>query len=429
MNVLHTRHLAARFNDARDTVSIRMAQQRPIPSDGQCDRPCIGNDWIQNGTLVKTTRKANARTAAQARLSSRTHSDNQPRPRSRSRACEPTNAATNRHRHRFIGFLAGSFAILALIASALRALPADVQELPYVPIIVAATPWFAILALLALLLAVLSRRVIALLLALVALGLGMYWQYPFFLPTAASLPQAAHNAMVSPDPNTKDAFARVMTCNVFKGQADPQAIVDLVRDQRVEVLALQETTDDFVQRLKQAGIEEYLPYAQVSSSDGVFGNGIWSATPLGNPADDDVNSSASFMPGGTVDLGGNRIRFVSVHTTAPVPGYWHQWKRSLDELGLMRTHTDTRYIFMGDFNATYDHAPFRDFLGDRFQDATRASAHGFTFSWPTNRPYLPRFAGIDHVVLDRGMTAGQCKTVKVPGSDHAALLATVSVLQ
>ena len=88
------------------------------------------------------------------------------------------------------------------------------------------------------------------------------------------------------------------------------------------------------------------------------------------------------MPGGTVDMGGQQIRFVSVHTTAPVPGYWRQWKRSLDELGLMREHTDTRYIFMGDFNATYDHTPFRDFLGDRFVDAARESGHGFTFSGP-----------------------------------------------
>ena len=60
-----------------------------------------------------------------------------------------------------------------------------------------------------------------------------------------------------------------MTFNVYKGQADPQAIVELVRDQRVEVLALQETTEDFVKKLNEAGIEHYLPYAQVSSSDGV----------------------------------------------------------------------------------------------------------------------------------------------------------------
>ncbi|PJM79340.1 endonuclease/exonuclease/phosphatase family protein [Bifidobacterium scaligerum] len=337
-------------------------------------------------------------------------------------------AAPQRGKRRLSGFLATLFALAALICTTARELPSDLQELPYVPVIVSATPWFMLAAIVALLLAIVSRRVFSALLAIAALGLNGYWQYPFFMSNDP-LPQAAYNAVASSEPNTADAYARVMTFNVYKGQADPQAIVDLVSDQRVEVLALQETTDDFVKRLHAAGIEHYLPYSQISSSDGVYGNGLWSATPLADPKDDDVNSSASFMPGGTIDLGGNRIRFVSVHTTAPVPGYWRQWKRSLDELGLMRANTDTRYIFMGDFNATYDHTPFRDFLGDRFLDATRTSGHGFTFSWPTNRSGVPMFAGIDHVVLDQGMRAGQCKVVKVDGSDHAALLVTVDVMQ
>ena len=340
------------------------------------------------------------------------------KPRSARATARPVSkSAVKPHkRHRLLGFLATMFALLALAGAAARALPADLQELPFAPIVVSATPWFTLLGLIALLLAIVSRRILAALIAIAAIACNGYWQYPFFYSTDP-LPQAAQNAVAAASPNTSDAYARVMTFNVYKGQADPQAIVELVRDQRVEVLALQETTEDFVKKLNEAGIEHYLPYAQVSSSDGVFGNGLWSATPLADPTDDDVNSSASFMPGGTVDMGGQQIRFVSVHTTAPVPGYWRQWKRSLD----------TRYIFMGDFNATYDHTPFRDFLGDRFVDAARESGHGFTFSWPTNRAAVPMFAGIDHVVLDQGMKAGQCKVVKVEGSDHAALLATVAV--
>lgn len=344
-------------------------------------------------------------------------------------------SARPRRRHRILAALATLFALVALVGVVSRALPADLQELPYVPIVVSAAPWFAIPAVIALVLALVSRRYLVALLALALAGVEIGWQYPFFVPSAP-LPDAAVNAVGAASPITDDTYARVMTANVYKGQADAQSIVDLVRDERVEVLALQETTDDFVAALNQAGIEAYLPYANVSSSDGVYGNGIWSATPLGDPRDDDVDSSASFMPGGTVRFGsvegngggeGLDVRFVSVHTTAPVPGYWRQWKRSLDELGRMRSHTDTRYVFMGDFNATVDHAPFRDFLGDRFVDAARASGHGFAFTWPTNRQWLPRFAGIDHVVLDQGMSAGQTEVRKIPGSDHAALLVTIAV--
>ena len=49
------------------------------------------------------------------------------------------------------------------------------------------------------------------------------------------------------------------------------------------------------------------------------------------------------------------------------------------------------------------------------------------FSWPANIDYVPTFAGIDHIVLDSDMRAGQVRTVKVDGSDHKALLAIVRI--
>ena len=240
------------------------------------------------------------------------------KPRSARATARPVSkSAVKPHkRHRLLGFLATMFALLALAGAAARALPADLQELPFAPIVVSATPWFTLLGLIALLLAIVSRRILAALIAIAAIACNGYWQYPFFYSTDP-LPQAAQNAVAAASPNTSDACARVMTFNVYKGQADPQAIVELVRDQRVEVLALQETTEDFVKKLNEAGIEHYLPYAQVSSSDGVFGNGLWSATPLADPTDDDVNSSASFMPGGTVDMVASR--FDSYPCTPPLP--------------------------------------------------------------------------------------------------------------
>ncbi len=329
---------------------------------------------------------------------------------------------------RILAAMAFVCAAACVPAVAARALPAGLQSLPYVPVLVAATPWFMGLSVIALMLAIASRRFLAGLLAVVTFAANVWWQYPFF-STTEPLTRAADAAVGQAHAVTGDAYARVMTCNVYKGRADARAIVETVRDERVEVLALQETTDAFVAQLEEAGIGDYLPYAKVASSDGMYGNGLWSASPLIGPANDDVNSSASFMPGGTVAFAdGVKIRFVSVHTTAPVPGYWGQWRRALDELGAMKAHTDTRYVFMGDFNATYDHAPFRDFLGDRFRDGARLAGRGWTFTWPADRGVLPpRFAGIDHVVVDQGVTAGRMKTVVVPGTDHAALLATLAV--
>lgn len=343
-------------------------------------------------------------------------------------AAQGRKSGAGRKRHRIAGALAGIFGLTALLCTLCRALPSELQALPYIPIIVSATPWFTLLSAAALILAFVSRRWFIALTAILAIGLQAWWQYPFFA-MQDQLSDEAIAAVGGASANTGDSYARVMTCNVYRGAADAQSIVDAVRDERVEVLALQETSDEFIDALNAAGIGDYLPYAQVSSSDGVYGNGIWSATPLSDPSDDDVDSSASFMPGGTVAFedGTKPVRFVSVHTTAPVPGYWKQWKHSLDELARMRSDTSTRYVFMGDFNATDDHTPFRMFLGDRFQDAAKASAHGFAFTWPADRAWTPAFAGIDHVVIDQGMQAGQTKTLEIPGSDHKALLTTVAV--
>lgn len=324
--------------------------------------------------------------------------------------------------------LAGLLTLITIVATIARELPETLQALPFVPVLVSATPWFIILALLAVLLSLAAKRWGIALIALLCLVVQIWWQFPFFR-SDIQLPPQANQAVAAAHPNTDDAYARVMTLNVYQGRADVQEIVNLVRDQRVEVLALEETTSSFVEALNKAGIEQYLPYSQVASSDGKYGNGLWSATPLQNPRDDDVNSSASFMPGGTVsfDGGASSIRFVAVHTTSPKEGYWGQWRKSLDELAQMRSHTNARYIFMGDFNATMDHTPFRNFLGSRFSDATYQSGHGLTFTWPNNKSWLPRFCGIDHIILDKGITAGQMEVASVNGSDHAALLATIAV--
>ncbi|RBP98614.1 endonuclease [Bifidobacterium aemilianum] len=363
-----------------------------------------------------------------------------PQPRARTGKWRKTNGAKSsvaafadkrprrNQRNRLLGVLAALLTLVGLVSVLVRLLPADLQALPWLPDLVALTPWFLIPSVLALILALRAKRWFVALVAILCLSVQVYWQYPFF-SAGQCLPQEAMEAVSQAKANHSDAYARVMTFNVYKGRADAKAIVALVREQRVEVLALQETTRPFIDRLEAAGIEDYLPYSQVSSADGRYGNGLWSATEMTKPADDDVDSRASLMPGGTIRFkeGQVSIRFVSVHTTSPSPGQWEAWRQSLDDLARLTSRTDRRYILMGDFNASNDHAPFRSVLADRFQDAALQSGHGLTLSWPADRVGVPAFAAIDHLILDRGITAGQLEMVRIAGSDHKALLGTIAV--
>ena len=60
-------------------------------------------------------------------------------------------------------------------------------------------------------------------------------------------------------------------------------------------------------------------------------NALFSALPFENPSQTDVDSIASYMPGGTVgfDNGAIPVRFVSVHTQSPTEGRFEKWSRSI----------------------------------------------------------------------------------------------------
>ena len=82
---------------------------------------------------------------------------------------------------------------------------------------------------------------------------------------------------------------RVMTANLFLGQADADSVVQLVRDQDVDLLSVQELTPEEARALKAAGLDRLLPERAVFAAPQSSGAGLFSRWAL-----DDV----SFVPGG-----------------------------------------------------------------------------------------------------------------------------------
>lgn len=315
------------------------------------------------------------------------------------------------------GLISGVFGLITLIGMIARFLPAPLAGLPLLPEIVSLTPWYAITGAIALFAALMAHQRLRVWTMVVCIALNVCIQVPLF--AHVGVPQEAT------EQTSNSRSLTVMTSNVYRGAASARQIVQLVREHHVQVLAMQETTAAFEQQLRDAGLAQVLPYMHRSSSDHRYGNDLWSALPLDDVVNDEVHSSASPMPAGTITLeSGTTIRLVSVHTTSPQLGTWSQWKRSIDEIGALREATDTRYVLMGDFNATLDHAPFRAMLGSRFHDGAYQVAHGYTMTWPADMN-LPAMVDIDHVVVDRDLTVTSIHTVAVEGSDHRALIATL----
>jgi endonuclease/exonuclease/phosphatase (EEP) superfamily protein YafD len=213
---------------------------------------------------------------------------------------------------------------------------------------------------------------------------------------------------------------RVLASNLLYGQADPKAVVDLVRSQRIDVLNLVELTPRAVDGLTAAGLFRTLPYRVLHAAPGAFGSGIVSRFPL-----TEVNltgDSAAKQPGAQVDLGdGVQAEVVAVHPISPdvdTP----QWEREIKDLSRAAGEHGLR-ILAGDFNATMDHAAFRTVLSRGYNDAAEQHGSGLTPTWPSSMPVVT----IDHVVVDNRAAVRDYRVFDVQGSDHHAVFAEVQL--
>jgi len=324
---------------------------------------------------------------------------------------EPETASRrvpDRHRRR------RSLTVLALLVSLVVAVPTVAVAVGREPgplaVATALMPFVAVLAACGLVLALLSRNgwVVAVAAALVAVNVA--WQLPLYVA----------------DPGgTGSPVLRVAASNLRYGTGDAQSVVDLVRSDRVDVLALEELTPDAVQRLHAAGLDELLPYHLALPETTFAGSGLWSRTPLTDvrPVD---GLAAHAVAGVVTDAGGARVTVVSVHPLAP--GVDDHGGRDRD-YGVLRAALAAipgSVVVAGDFNATRDQAPFRGLESDGFRDAADQAGAGFRPTYPNDDGQHPVVA-IDHVVArDLPQRAVSWRTFDVPGSDHLAVVAVYS---
>lgn len=321
--------------------------------------------------------------------------------------------------------------VLALMA--LRCLPADLANGRLVPEAVSFVPWLFAPIVLCLVLALLWRRRLLAVVAAATLAAMLWWHAGFLLPREGVSDAAVATAQASADPS--DGVARVMTLNTAHGAASAEEVVALVREKNVEVLCLQELTDDFLSELSSAGLYDLLPYYVISDEASAISNGgrngIWTLAPMDNVSGNLLPIDTSSMPAGTVQIGGLDVRVVSVHPNSPVRGAQDLWDEGLGVIGSLSEYDHT-YLVMGDFNSTWDHARFRELLGTGFVDASSEAGEGFHMTYPSGTLAgieLPSLVEIDHIVYarDSGITVSELETAEVRGTDHRALLGVLEV--
>jgi endonuclease/exonuclease/phosphatase family metal-dependent hydrolase len=277
-----------------------------------------------------------------------------------------------------------------------------VLALSFTPQVAAAAPWAALGLRLA------GRRGPAATAALAAAALGLVVR-PRGIPR--------------PQPGASGPVLRVLTANLYFGRADAEVIVARVRQAGADVLFLQELTEDAVTRLKQAGLEDLMPFALLELRGGSRGSGIYSRFPLseGPP----LAPTHMAQPSALLELpGGDAVELVCVHPVTPRLGRGGaaRWR---EELAVLPPPGELPRVLAGDFNATLDHAAFRDVLRLGYADAAQQAGNALTPTW--GPPGRGAVLTLDHVLVDRSCAVLACSVHVLPGSDHQAVYAEIQL--
>lgn len=318
---------------------------------------------------------------------------------------EPVYDDEPRRRSRKVTFLLVLFALVFLAYAVVRVL--SLESNAFLIGAMALTPYVAAGALLlALVTLVAGRKLLALAVLIVALSLGALLGPRYFS---------------GEQPEADGPHLRVMAANLHVGHGDARTIVNLVRNQQVDVLAMPELTPTAVTFLDSAGLEDVMPYRVFDAQPGGGGSGIASKFPLRRIIL--TGDTTLSQPSTVVDVPGRQdIELTAVHVQPPLSEKnVRVWQEEL--AGLPKPAERRVSILAGDFNATLDHTAFRDLVDRDYVDAGEETGEGLVptwASWPTGPPLT-----IDHIITDVSCAISSYAVYELPGSDHNAIIAEV----
>ena len=274
------------------------------------------------------------------------------------------------------------------------------------------SPYLMLGAPLALIVLAVSREWLGTTVALIVTAVAISTQVPLYTAT---------------NPPAHAATLITMTSNLKLGGADPASVVDAVRRHNVDVLMLQELTPEEQQRLSAAGLDRLLPYHVSDPRAYAMGTGLWSRYPLVDEVKR-TDFSLAFVTANVRIPGARKtVSLAALHMPGPYPSslLWHYDIAHLPSVLPTLGGGSGTVVVGGDFNSTPDLHQFRQLLRHGYQDAANQAGAGMTRTYPSNSSVPPMIA-IDHV-LTRDAVATSAKTVRIPGTDHRALVVQVAV--
>jgi endonuclease/exonuclease/phosphatase family metal-dependent hydrolase len=276
--------------------------------------------------------------------------------------------------------------------------------------VVAFTPWIALAALIPVGLAAAVRNWPALATAAAAAVVLAV----LVLPRAFGGPTSATG---EPGPSL-----RVLAANVEFGEARADELVALARELDADALAVAELTPRFAAALRRAGVNDLLPHSLLAAAPRADGTGLYSRLPLAAPKRGRLPGGFAFVHAEVRAPAAQAVDLVAVHTAPPTA--LESWGDDLETLPAGGGAVPP--VLAGDFNATLDHAEFREVLDRGYADAADTLGEGLTPTWPADRR-LPPLVAIDHVLADQRIGIREFSAHDVDGTDHRAVFAELQL--
>ena len=274
-------------------------------------------------------------------------------------------------------------------------------------------------------------------LGIAVLTAGVIWRRWLHAGIGAAIVAANLGLMVSQlpaanaiAPASVAASLRVMTLNVLFDNRDVASLRSQLVRLNPDVVLLQEVTRRWDSDLTvMADLYPYrmeLTYTRDLLDQ--HGTVILSRFPFTETARPDIADVAGRLTAARVSVDGHQVWVASTHMVKPntLDGQVLQ-RRQMADLARWVQHTDGPVVLGGDFNAT-PYTPQLDQLVESSGLATDAqAAPWWRAALGTYPSWLPVLSlKIDHI-MTRGATIAEAEIVAVPGSDHKAVIATITL--
>lgn len=218
----------------------------------------------------------------------------------------------------------------------------------------------------------------------------------------------------------------IMTHNTGNGLADPQLLVEVLRQSEADIIGLQEITDQQAQAIASDLIFEY-PY-QLLFGDGIPGKGLLSKYPILTHQRIELYPDRPDLVA-TVKLDHGEVTVIIAH---PPPPRIHSdgiymnaaTRQQLDTLVRLATNGGP-VLLLGDFNMTTRSSHYAQFRQNGLIDAFELVGQGPGFTLPKrwkNIPLLP-MARVDYIWHTPHLQPIKSWIGRPTGSDHLPVLA------